>query len=92
MRKWWGIWGGHVYAVVTILMIFAALFLLWLSVRSDDPSATFILGMAFVLAGVLAFCTGAFAAYYWNTPVQRHGLRSGLIVEGKPYAPAGRAQ
>ena len=91
MRKWWGIWRGHVWAALVLVFIGLAAFMLWLSAESETPDGRFIFGMAFICMGVLAFCSGMVAAYHWNTKRERVGIRQGTIVVGKPYRqkPAG---
>lgn len=83
MRKWWGIWSGHIFLLAAILMALASAYLLWGSVRANNPDGRFVLGMAFILGGVLTFCLGMLAAYHWNTRIQRRGLRQGTIVNGR---------
>ena len=75
MTKWWQVWGGHVLAVVTIILTFLAMFLLWLSTRAEFPDERFVLGMGFIVVAVVAFCVGGFAAYHWNSARQRRAIR-----------------
>jgi hypothetical protein len=83
MHKWLSIWAGHLWALGSLALVAVAVYFLWSSVHSVTREGTFVLGMAFILAGVLAFCAGAVAAYHWNTRVQRRGLRQGTIVVGR---------
>jgi hypothetical protein len=90
MKMWWGIWRGHVWAGVVVLLALLAALLLWLSTESTTPDGRFVFGMAFIVCGVLAFCAGMVAAYHWNNKTQRQGIRQGtVVVERWRSAPPG---
>lgn len=87
MKRWWQLWGGHVFVFATAAATLAALYFFREAARATEGANTFTLFVIALLATLLALVLGAISAYLFRTPSQRRYIRHEAAINANALPP-----
>ena len=87
MKRWWRLWGGHVFTVSTMVAALVALYFFREAARATDGAVTFLTFVIALLASLLALALGAIATYLFRTPQQRWYIRHEVAINSNDLPP-----
>lgn len=82
MKRWWMLWGGHVWLAVCILLLIAAGLLFWAAVRATTAETIFGLFVVAAVVLLLGIVVGAIAASQYRNHFERWYIRKDGYVRG----------
>lgn len=76
MKTWWSLWGGHVFTVAAVALVFVCMYFVYRVASENHPDLMWWWFGAAALSFLLALALGMIASYLWNNWHERRYIRN----------------